>query len=260
MMMTESTPLQPGDIEYELDVAIPGVILPQEQWASTAIHKLPDGHLDWATIFGRTAPVILDIGCGNGRFIISSAVRRPECDHLGIDILPLVIRYATRRGKQRGLHNTRFAVRGGTEFLERNVAESSVDEIHIYHPQPYRDPKQGHLRLWRPDFLELVLRALKPKGKLFVQTDNQAYWNYMKPLIASVMKFEEQSGPWEEDPQGRSRREIIATQKGLQIYRGWAEKRPEMALEEVRTILQNAQQPTFKASQKKNRTGWRRKR
>ncbi len=164
MMMTESTPLQPGDIEYELDVAIPGVILPQEQWASTAIHKLPDGHLDWGNIFGRNAPVILDIGCGNGRFIISSAVRRPECDHLGIDILPLVIRYATRRGKQRGLHNTRFAVRGGTEFLERNVAESSVDEIHIYHPQPIAIPSKaifdsGVPTSWNSSFEHLNQRA-----------------------------------------------------------------------------------------------------
>ncbi len=84
-------------IEYELGVAIPGRILHQAQWVRTAIKRLPpSGTLDWQAIFGRTAPVVLDLGCGNGRFTLLSAVNRPEFDHFSIDILPVVIRYATR--------------------------------------------------------------------------------------------------------------------------------------------------------------------
>lgn len=85
-------------------------------------------------LFQRVSPVVLDIGCGNGRFVVSSAVRRPDVDHIGIDILPVVIRYATRRGKERGLSNTRFAVCGGSEFLAKHVQPGSLSEIHIYHP------------------------------------------------------------------------------------------------------------------------------
>ena len=105
--------LEPGQIETELGVAIPGPILPPEQWARTAVKKLPDQKpLDWSQMFGRSAPVVLDLGCGNGRFLVSSALRRPTHDHLGLDILPVVIRYATRRANQRGLHNARLAVCG----------------------------------------------------------------------------------------------------------------------------------------------------
>ena len=85
-------------------VPIPGEVLPPEQWAKTAIKRLPPpGLLDWRAIFGREAPLVLDLGCGNGRFVIASALARPELDHIGIEILPVVIRYATRRANQRGL-------------------------------------------------------------------------------------------------------------------------------------------------------------
>src|SRR5216684_3083585 len=102
--------IQPRRIEREFGVPIAGEILPPERWAQTALKKLPaEGQLNWLELFGREAPVVLDLGCGNGRFLIGSAVWRPDHDHLGIDILPVVIRYATRRGNQRGLKNLRFA-------------------------------------------------------------------------------------------------------------------------------------------------------
>src|SRR5205085_1874834 len=97
-------------IEREFGVPVPGVILPPQQWTRTALKKLPpQGPLDWSALFGRVAPVVVDIGCGNARFLIGSAFWRREHDHLGIDILPLSLRYATRRANQRGLTNIRFA-------------------------------------------------------------------------------------------------------------------------------------------------------
>src|SRR6266699_6047340 len=116
-------------IEREFGVPIAGEILPQERWANTALKKIPEGHLNWQELFGRQAPLVLDLGCGNGRFLIGSAVWRPEYDHVGVDVLPVVIRYATRRGNQRGLTNLRFAVADARSFLERWVIPGSVSEI-----------------------------------------------------------------------------------------------------------------------------------
>src|SRR4051795_5243151 len=117
---------QDVQVEDDFGVPIPGLPLPPEQWARTGIKQLPPpGAIDWSTWFGRTAPVVLDLGCGNGRFVITSAMRRPEVDHVGLDALPLVIRYATRRANQRGLHNVRMIVIGAYEFLEQYVAPHS---------------------------------------------------------------------------------------------------------------------------------------
>src|SRR3989442_6766847 len=135
-------------IEREFGVPIAGEILDPSRWTQTALKKLPaEGPLDLPALFGRSAPLVVDVGCGNGRFLLGSAVWRPELDHLGTDVLPVVIRYATRRANQRGLTNLRFAVCGAREFLERYVEPGTVAEIHCYHPQPYYDPAQAHRRL-----------------------------------------------------------------------------------------------------------------
>ena len=240
--------LQPGEIEIELGVPIPGAIVPPEQWARTALKQLPPpGPIDWDSLFERHAPVVLDLGCGNGRFVIASAVRRPECNHLGLDILPLVIRYATRRGNQRGLHHVRFAVCGAFEFLADYVAPGSVAEIHLYHPQPFRDVERAYKRLITPEFLALLHRSLAPDGLWVLQTDNPAYWKYITSIATNWFEFTEQAGPWPEDPQGRTRREIMAREQGLRIYRGSGRPRSGISAEQSQQWIRELPLPRFDA-------------
>ncbi len=184
--------------------------------AKTALKRLPEsGTLDWVELFGRDAPRVLDIGCGNGRFLLASAVRRPEMDHLGIDSLPMVIRYATRRANMRGLVNCRLAVCDGARFLNQYCPLQSLHEIHVIHPQPFPDAREP--RLFQHEFLWSVHQRLVDGGKLFVQTDNAAYWKYLQAVLPAITTWQEQVGPWPEDPQGRSRREIMLSTKGWQF-------------------------------------------
>jgi tRNA (guanine-N7-)-methyltransferase len=242
-------------------VPIPGSVLPQEQWARTAIKRMPPpGPIDWRAVFGRdaqpagsnTAPLVLDLGCGNGRFVISSALARPEIDHVGIEILPVVIRYATRRANQRGLANVRLAVIGGYEFLAQYIAPASVSEIHLYHPQPYRDEHrrfggQQHRRLLTPDFLALVHRSLAASGLFVIQTDNESYWRYLRRVLPLMFQFEELAGRWPDAPQGRTRREIYARKRGLTVYRGQCRPLPDLTAEQIALLVRNAPPPDFRA-------------
>lgn len=234
--------------DFDYGVPIPGAILPPNKWARTAIKRLPQpGFLDWRQIFGRAAPVVLDLGCGNGRFVISSALARPELDHLGIEILPVVIRYATRRANQRGLANVRLAVIGAYEFLAQYVAPASVAEIHLYHPQPYRDAGKQHRRLLTPEFLALVHRSLARGGLVVLQTDNQAYWEYLRAVAPQFFDFEELRGKWPDAPAGRTRREIYARKRGLKICRGRGRPRPELTAEAMERLVAAAPRPNFEA-------------
>jgi tRNA (guanine-N7-)-methyltransferase len=236
------------DQETDFGVPIPGSVLPPEQWAKTALKMLPPpGSLDWQTLFGRVAPIILDLGCGNGRFIISSALRRPECDHLGCDILPLVIRYATKRANQRGLANVRLAVIGAFEFLEQYATPQSIQEVHLYHPQPYKDSERAYKRLITPEFLSLVHRSLAPQGLVVLQTDNRAYWNYIRRVAPLLFDFEELKGTWPDDPQGRTRREIYARQHKLPIFRGQGTPKPNITAAQITEIIQSQPPPRFDA-------------
>jgi tRNA (guanine-N7-)-methyltransferase len=238
-------------IEREFGVPVAGEILDPALWTRTALKKLPvTGRLSWNEVFGRSAPVVLDLGCGNGRFLLGSAVWRPDHDHLGIDILPVVIRYATRRGNQRGLGNLRFAVGHAFAFLERFVEPASIREIHCYHPQPYYDPALASRRLITPEFLALVHRSLGPDGCFFIQTDNPGYWSYIREIVAVFFDFHLQEKTWPDAPKGRTRREIIALRRGLPVFRGWGAVRTSLSESEAMKLAAELPGPVFDADRR----------
>ena len=236
------------NIEREFGVPIAGEILEPQEWTQTGVQRLPlEGRLSWKALFGRQAPIVLDVGCGNGRFLIGSAVWRPDHDHFGIDCLPLVIRYATRRANQRGLANIRFTVGDARQFLARWVEPKSIVEIHCYHPQPYHAHGQAHLRLLTPEFLALVHRSLVAGGLFFVQTDNPSYWRYLQQVVQVFFDFEERALPWPDAPKGRTRREIIALRRGLPVYRGSGKARTDLTEAEALDHAKSLPPPVFDA-------------
>ncbi len=256
---SDPTQLKAGDIELEMGIPIPGVILPKEAWVQTALKRLPvDGVLDMESLFQRVAPLAIDIGCGNGRFAISSAVRRPEWNHLAIDILPAVIRYGTRRGNQRGLGNLRFAVCDGWRLLDSLVPSASVHEIHIYHPQPFSEFRgsrggtidaeaepMGKQRLLTPQFMVLMISRLVEGGVVYLQSDSKPYWEYIRSTMSQLFDWQEVLEAWPEDPHGRSRREVLAKEKGLDIQRGTATQRAGLTIEQATEIASGLIEPSF---------------
>ncbi len=240
-----------ADIEREFGVPFPGRILDSSKWSKTALKEMPaEGRLNWRELFGRDAPVVLDLGCGNGRSTIGSAITRLDHDHLGVDVLPVVIRYARKRGNQRGLTNLRFAVLGANELLERYVEPQSVAEIHCYHPQPYYDPAQVHRRLITPAFLALVHRCLSPGGVFVIQTDNPGYWKYMQQVIPVFFDFHERIGRWADSPKGRTRREIIALKRKLPVFRGHGTAKRALSEEEALRLAEALPPPRFDADRR----------
>jgi tRNA (guanine-N7-)-methyltransferase len=237
-------------IEREFGVPVPGDILEPSRWTQTALRKVPDGQLELPSLFGRSAPLVVDLGCGNGRFLLGSAVWRPALDHVGADVLPVVIRYATRRGNQRGLGNLRFAVCDGLRFVRDHLPPGSAVEIHCYHPQPYYDPADVHKRLITPEFLALVHRCLMPGGQFFVQTDNPGYWRYIRAVVPMFFDFHERIGRWPDAPKGRTRREIIALRRGLPVFRGSGTAKSNLGTDEAMRLAEELPPPVFDADRR----------
>lgn len=214
----------PGGREFEFGVAFPGVVLPRERWSRTGYRD--DGKpFDWERIFGRTAPRVVDLGCGNGRYLIGSALLRPSHDHLGIDLVQPAVDYGAHRANKRGLPNVRFVTADAVAWLHGRLAPGSVDEIHVYHPQPYYEEADARKRMLTPGFLERAWTVLRKGGLLVLQTDNKSYWRYMLQAVTKHFDAQVVPGRWPDAPEGRTRREILARRKGLVVWRMVARRR-----------------------------------
>lgn len=243
---SEPIQLAEGAIEYEFGVPIEGKILAREAWTQCALKRLPqEGVVDWGQVFGREAPLVVDIGCGNGRYTIASAIQRPEMNHLAIDSLPMVVRYGTRRANQRGLQHVRFAVVDGWRFLHSYCQDASIAEVHIYHPQPYADPDDISKRMLNPEFMGWMYRRLVIGGRVYFQTDREAYWQYVDRWMPRLFQWGAVEGQWSDGPEFRSRREILSRKEGLSIYRGIGVKSQELTGDQVSVLVSEMEQPTF---------------
>ncbi len=232
-------------VESEFGVPIPGRVLSGDQWTRTG-YRDTGKPFDWDKVFGRAAPRVVDLGCGNGRYLIGSALARPDRDHLGVDLVQVAIDHAAHRANQRGLANVRFATGDAVPWLYERLVPGSVDEIHIYHPQPYYEVADISKRLLTPEYLERLWVVLRRGGILVLQTDNKAYWTYLRRAVEKHFEPEIVPGPWPDAPRGRTRREILARQKGLAVWRMIARRRDVPREGEIPRPDFDANRPRFR--------------
>lgn len=180
---------------------------------------------DWERIFGRRAPRVVDLGCGDGRYLISAAQARPDRDHLGIELVAPLAAKGRREAERLRLPNLRFETGDAVAWLSGALETGSVDEIHLYHPQPYFDPSQAGLGMLTPEFFARIREVLRPHGLLVVQTDSPRCGKYLLEALPRHFDPEIRDGRWPDAPQGRTSRERLAIRKKLTILRIEARRR-----------------------------------
>lgn len=169
-------------------------------------------------IFPRPAPLILDLGCGDGTFLLEMAKRHPEQNFLGTERLLGRIEKVSRRIARAGLENVRILRLESHYVLRWLLPPGCATTIYVLHPDPW--PKRTHhpRRLIQPDFMEAVHTTLVPDGELRVQTDDKPYFQWMEAVFADLKTFRREE--WIPDPgwpQTDFEREFLS--KGLPIYR-----------------------------------------
>jgi tRNA (guanine-N7-)-methyltransferase len=103
------------------------------------------------------------------------------------------------------------------------------------------------LRVLTPHLLADVHRALVAEGLFAVQTDNPDYWEYMTRVLPAFFVFRPHPDPWPDAPEGRTRREILARQRGLKIFRGLAVRRDDLPPETVASLVDSLPLPKFRS-------------
>ncbi|HYG74101.1 MAG TPA: tRNA (guanosine(46)-N7)-methyltransferase TrmB [Planctomycetota bacterium] len=174
---------------------------------------------DFARVYGRSAPLVVEIGCGGGRTIMSMAVAHPEWNCLGIEQAGEYYMLMRERGERRKIPNFRSCRIDAAYLISRFFANECVDQYHIYFPDPWPKKRHRKRRLFSESFCADLKRTLKPGCPLFFATDHAEYYSEILPRLRTVLDVKEHPEPWEDAPQGRTNFEVKYMKAGRPIYR-----------------------------------------
>ena len=132
---------------------------------------------DIEEIFGRKAPLVMEIGCGKGQFVCEYAKRNPDKNIIAIECVPTVLVEACERVKEEKIENIRF-LEMRAEYLSLFMKEKSVTEIYLNFSTPYPKNKHECHRLTYKDFLNIYKRLLVDDGFIAQKTDSQCFFEY----------------------------------------------------------------------------------
>jgi len=141
------------------------------------------GPMDFSTIFGRSAPVHIEIGSGKGTWVLSQAQANPEVNYFCVEWAGKYYRFAVDRLGRWAIRNVRIIRTDATQLLADFIPDDSVDCYHIYFPDPWPKKRHNKRRLLGPENLEHFLRTLKPGGIIQVATDYKEYFEQVTELF-----------------------------------------------------------------------------
>lgn len=179
-----------------------------------------DGPLRFAEIFGRAAPVEIEIGTGKGRFLLQEAERRREVDFLGLEWSLKHLRIARDRAARRRLTNVRLHRADARHVVADLVPDASVARVHVYCPDPWPKKRHHKRRLFTPDTARHLERILAPGGFLHVSTDVRDYFEEIVALVAGHTMLAQASDPtYPDDGSGKTNYETKYLAAGRPIHR-----------------------------------------
>ncbi|MDJ0758275.1 MAG: tRNA (guanosine(46)-N7)-methyltransferase TrmB [Woeseiaceae bacterium] len=148
-----------------------------------------DATLDPEQLFGRSAPLTVEIGFGNGDSLVQLAAEHPEHDFLGIEVHVPGIGHCLIAARQAGIDNLRIISHDAVDVLSRQVAPGSVSRLNLYFPDPWPKKRHHKRRILNVEFLNAVHTCLKAGGTFHIATDWQNYAEYIDELFAESELF-----------------------------------------------------------------------
>ncbi len=172
---------------------------------------------DWAALFGRAAPLVVEIGFGSGLFLVDLARRRPAANVLGLEISLPSLRNAGRKVRQAGLSNVQLMQADAPSALQALCEPNSVAAVIINFPDPWPKKDQLNRRLIQDEFLALLASRMCLGADLDVATDHDEYAAHIMDCLQRSPYFESRVGqPFLIEDAGRiaTKYEQVARQTG----------------------------------------------
>jgi tRNA (guanine-N7-)-methyltransferase len=158
--------------------------------------------LDFAQVFGRVAPVVLEIGCGMGETTAAIAQAQPATDFVAVEVHSPGVGALLKRIDAMGLANLRVIRHDAVEVVDAMIAPGALAGIHVYFPDPWPKKRHHKRRLLQPGFVAKLASRLAPGGYLHAATDWAPYAEDIlatctaEPALANTAEGYAPRPPW----------------------------------------------------------------
>ncbi len=145
--------------------------------------------LNLSQVFGDNAELALEIGFGDGDFLIETAKRKADWNFVGIEIKVKRFRKAVKRAESEKIKNVKFLVMDARIALEEVFSPNTFSEVYINFPDPW--PKERHKkhRIINADFLGKLSRIMRPEGALELASDHEGYVSHTLAVLDETAIF-----------------------------------------------------------------------
>ena len=160
----------------------------EELWPVMGIDFAPEP-LDMVALFGREAPVVLEIGFGMGASLVEMAKNAPEKNFIGIEVHRPGVGACLSSASEAGVTNLRLFCHDAVEVLEQMIPEQSIDTLQLFFPDPWHKSRHHKRRIVQPAFVEMLRPRLKLGGLFHMATDWQNYAEHMLEVMRVAPGF-----------------------------------------------------------------------
>lgn len=191
----------------------------EKEWPVYGI-DLTETHIDFATVFHRQAPTILEIGFGMGEALLELAEKHPENNYIGIDVHAPGVGAVLLRLAKKNLTNVRLFQADAIEVLNQAIANESLSGIHLFFPDPWHKKRHHKRRIVNENFAALVYAKLKRDGYIHLATDWENYAEQMLDVMSNAVGFINAAGNSKFIPRPETRPITRFEQRGERLGHG----------------------------------------
>lgn len=152
--------------------------------------SVEQGLIDPAQLFGREAPLVLEIGFGMGASLLTQATEMADHNFIGIEVHTPGVGKLLAEAGDAGLTNLRAYQEDAIEVLNRCIPDGAVDLLQLFFPDPWHKKRHHKRRIVQPEFAQLVRQKLKVGGRFHMATDWENYAEHMVEVMSVAEGFE----------------------------------------------------------------------
>ena len=159
-----------------------------ELWPTYGVN-FSETMLDFAKTFGRDAPVVLEIGFGNGESLVQQALENPGNDYLGIEVHQPGLGHCLIAARAADLSNLKLIAHDAIDVLQHQIPMNSLRRINLYFPDPWPKKRHHKRRIIQASFLELCADRLESDAALHIATDWGNYAEHIDKTLDESERF-----------------------------------------------------------------------